>query len=131
MKTLRKRYETCAFQGVLHSATSRASCVTMEQQNRETCCKKNCLVYRAFRQDFVWGGISLQTYWTRETLLIPAVCRTYCMSHVNLERNDQAYHESPVAQWLLRPTGAQKFMGFNPVGDSHLGIFFCPMLMTS
>ena len=32
---------------------------------------------------------------------------------------DLAYHESPIAHWLQRPTGIWKVMGSTPVGDSE------------
>ena len=32
---------------------------------------------------------------------------------------DLAHHESPIAQWLERPTGIWKVMGSTPVGGSE------------
>ena len=32
---------------------------------------------------------------------------------------DLAHHESPIAQWLERPTGIWKVMGSTPVGGSN------------
>ena len=32
---------------------------------------------------------------------------------------DLAHHESPITQWLERPTGIWKVMGSTPVGDSE------------
>ena len=37
---------------------------------------------------------------------------------------DLAHHESPIAQWLERPTGIWKVMGSPPVGGSEKKILF-------
>ena len=39
-------------------------------------------------------------------------------THKNLVY-DLAHHESPIAQWLERPTGIWKVMGSTPVGGSE------------
>ena len=39
-----KRCETCSFQGMLHYATIRATCVATAQRDCETSCKENCPV---------------------------------------------------------------------------------------
>ena len=41
-----------------------------------------------------------------------------CHTHKNLVY-DLAHHESPIAQWLERPTGIWKVMGSTPVGGSE------------
>ena len=40
------------------------------------------------------------------------------VTHKNLVY-DLAHHESPIAQWLERPTGIWKVMGSTPVGGSE------------
>ena len=34
-------------------------------------------------------------------------------------RYDLAHHQSPIAQWLERPSGTRKVMGSTPVGGSE------------
>ena len=41
-----------------------------------------------------------------------------CHTYKNLAY-DLAHHESPIAQWLERPTGIWKVMGSTPVGGSE------------
>ena len=38
--------------------------------------------------------------------------------------DDLAHHESPIAQWLERPTGIWKVMGSTPVGGSEFSEYF-------
>ena len=42
-----------------------------------------------------------------------------CHAYKNLVY-DLAHHESPIAQWLERPTGIWKVMGSTPVGGSEI-----------
>ena len=47
-----------------------------------------------------------------------AVWQDTCHTYKNLVY-DLAHHESPIAQWLERPTGIWKVMGSTPVGGSE------------
>ena len=47
-----------------------------------------------------------------------AVWQDTCHTYKNLVY-DLANHESPIAQWLERPTGIWKVMGSTPIGDSE------------
>ena len=47
-----------------------------------------------------------------------AVWQDTCHTYMSLVY-DLAHHESPIAQWLERPTGIWKVMGLTPVGGSE------------
>ena len=47
-----------------------------------------------------------------------AVWQDTCHTYKNLVY-DLAHHESPIAQWLERPSGIRKVMGSTPVGGSE------------
>ena len=51
-------------------------------------------------------------------MLSLAVWQDTCLTHKNIVY-DLAHHESPIAQWLERPTGIWKVMGSTPVGGSE------------
>ena len=51
-------------------------------------------------------------------MLSLAVWQDTCHTYKNLVY-DLAHHESPIAQWLERPTGIWKVMGSTPVGGSE------------
>ena len=46
------------------------------------------------------------------------VSKVTCHTYKNLV-DDLVYDESPIAQWLERPTGIWKVMGSTPVGGSE------------
>ena len=51
-------------------------------------------------------------------MLSLVVWQDTCHTYKNLVY-DLAHHESPIAQWLDRPTGIWKVMGSTPVGGSE------------
>ena len=51
-------------------------------------------------------------------MLSLAVWQDTCHTYKNLVY-DLAHHESPIAQWLERPTGTWKVMGSTPIGGSE------------
>ena len=50
--------------------------------------------------------------------MINAVWQDTCQTYKNLV-DDLAHYESPIAQWLKRPTGIWKVMGSTPGGGSE------------
>ena len=78
--------------------------------------KRFFIIYTLLKSPIHLSFVHMYYFSTLSLAVWQDTCHTYMYKNLV---NDLAHHESPIAQWLERPTGIWKVMGSTPVEGSE------------